>query len=95
MAQYRRKPIILEAFQLTNENIADSSLRPDWARDFSFPLLESGIVAPTTPGAVIVNCCMAASISDWIVRGISGEISPCPNDIFNLSYEPAETPDVV
>ncbi len=30
---------------------------------------------------------MRADIGDYIIRGIKGEIYPCKEDIFNLTYE--------
>ena len=33
---------------------------------------------------------MEASIGDWIIRGVSGELYPCKPDIFFKTYEVAE-----
>jgi hypothetical protein len=30
---------------------------------------------------------MEASIGDWIIRGIQGEVYPCKPDIFYATYE--------
>jgi hypothetical protein len=31
-----------------------------------------------------------ANPGDWIIRGVKGEIYPCKNDVFLLTYEAAE-----
>lgn len=33
---------------------------------------------------------MAASIGDWIVKGVAGEFCPVRDDIFRATYEPVE-----
>lgn len=33
---------------------------------------------------------MTASIGDWIIRGVKGELYPCKPDIFAATYEPAQ-----
>jgi hypothetical protein len=30
---------------------------------------------------------MRAGKGDWIIKGVKGEIYPCKNDIFELTYE--------
>lgn len=31
---------------------------------------------------------MQANKGDWVIRGIKGEIYPCKNDIFLMTYTP-------
>jgi hypothetical protein len=31
-----------------------------------------------------------ASVGDWIIKGVKGEMYPCKPDIFEMTYEPAE-----
>jgi len=33
---------------------------------------------------------MAASVGDYIIKGVKGELYPCKPDIFEATYEPAE-----
>lgn len=30
---------------------------------------------------------MTASVGDWIIRGVKGELYPCKPDIFKATYE--------
>ncbi len=30
-----------------------------------------------------------ASVGDWIIQGVKGELYPCKPDIFEATYEPA------
>jgi hypothetical protein len=32
---------------------------------------------------------LVASNGDWIIRGVKGELYPCRDDIFKMTYEPA------
>lgn len=87
MARYRKKPVVIEAFQFTM-GIAS----PPW---FQAAVLDGkahyqGGPAPfytieTTEGA------MRANLGDWIIKGTHGEIYPCKPHIFAAIYE--EAPD--
>lgn len=36
---------------------------------------------------------MFASVGDWIIRGVKGEIYPCKPDIFESTYEEVHESD--
>ena len=79
MAQYRKKPVVIEAVQY----------------DGTFPLAflkEDERVRNTPNGMEIVTLegTMRAAIGDWIIRGIQGELYPCKPDIFAATYEPVQ-----
>jgi len=82
MAKFRKKPIVIEAIQLSVDNI-------DEIMDFcgnkvkSHPL--TGIVIETLEGN------MLASKGDYIIKGIKGEFYPCKPDIFEMTYEPVDS----
>ena len=84
MAKYRKKPVVIEAVQLTRENgpevweWADS--KPFYDPDGTI----SGLSIFTLEGR------MKAEFGDWIIRGVKGEFYPCKPDIFEATYEPAE-----
>lgn len=44
---------------------------------------DSTLAIPTLEGE------MVASLGDWIIRGVKGELYPCKPDIFAATYEPA------
>lgn len=79
--QYRKKPVVIDAIMLTEENLEQVSewcggsmwIAPD---PFTAPL-----VIPTLEGG------HEAHFGDWIIRGIVGEFYPCRNDIFEKTYE--------
>lgn len=94
-AKFRKKPVVIEAWQLALDNIEQVS---DWTM--------AGIVASgernTDVSATLagpdahmdintLEGVMRADIGDWIIRGIKGEFYPCKPDIFAATYE-AEAP---
>lgn len=83
MAQYRKKPIVIEAFKWTGD--ADQEEDPEWiiaaikAKSVSFRGIH--MLINTLEGI------MAANPGDWIIQGVNGEIYPCKPDIFEKSYD--------
>ena len=83
--KFRKKPVVIEAVQLTRE------LKPADLFAFfgSFERVVVGsdhIVIRTLEGD------MRADEGDWIIRGIKGEFYPCKPDIFAATYEPVPDP---
>ena len=78
MANYRKKPVVIEAIQLTVDNV---DLLVEFCGDKikSHPL--TGVVIETLEGD------MLASQGDYIIKGIKGEFYPCKPDIFDATYE--------
>ena len=81
MKRYIKKPIAIEAMQLTNESIQgvvdwihDTDTRAYWAG-------ENNIVIETLEGD------MLAREGDYVIRGVRGEFYPCAKDIFEETYE--------
>lgn len=93
--KYRKKPIVIEAFQYGFD------VEPDWFIEFresggckyvpsrnlkksdenKFP---SDILIKTLEGE------MRADYYDYVIKGINGEIYPCKTDIFLKTYEALE-----
>ena len=95
--KYRKKPVVIEAFQWGQTQLADY---PQWAKDvlgheqephvFSRngkPLL---ILADGHMRVRTLEGEMRAEIDDWIIQGIKGEIYPCKPDIFAATYDPVD-----
>lgn len=84
--KYRKKPVVIEARQLTMETAKEIS---DWCgstQTFTkgpFRAI-SGIMVPTLESP------HEASWGDWIIKGVKGEFYPCKPDIFEATYEVAE-----
>lgn len=98
--KYRKKPVVIEAFQMTSERRWDNSDWPAWLNEAwqtghgseggVFPANDyfSGVADElaiwTLEGIHLV------SHGDWIIRGVKGELYPCKPDIFEATYEPVE-----
>ena len=86
MKKYVKKPIEVEAIQITAENIA--KLRDFLATycdkdDCSIELSFRGI----TVTIETLEGDMKAHEGDYIIKGIKGELYPCRKDIFEETYE--------
>lgn len=75
MAQYRKKPVIIEAEQWFAKGHC-----PVWAQEFVTEYNDKFCV-DTLEGI------MTGNPGDWIIKGIKGEIYPCKPDIFEATYE--------
>jgi hypothetical protein len=73
MAQFRKKPVVIEAVQWDGSNVSE-------IREFFGGFLEWGF--RDTEFLLIANP------KDWIIKGIKGEFYPCKPDIFEATYEP-------
>ncbi len=87
--KFRKKPVIIEAMQFQGvyvENI-------DYALEFDEWIAKkqgdrkcrnrgsAELIIPTLEGE------MSASVGDWIICGVKGELYPCKPDIFEATYE--------
>lgn len=81
MAQYRKKPVVIEAVPwqgtLTKEVLDLVTCE--------FSIGDDGpMFIPTLEGE------MRADLGDWIVKGVKGEVYPVKPDIFEATYEAVE-----
>lgn len=89
MAKYRKKPVVIEAFQWNMETAADLSRCPEWFRKafkegtVQKDIASFGVIIKTLEGD------HRADAGDYIIQGVKGELYPCKPDIFQLTYEPA------
>lgn len=88
--RFRKKPVEIEAFQMTLERIENNVDWPEWLheawqKDRSVPgafwRAEDGTLAITTLEGV-----HAVSLNDFIIQGVKGELYPCKPDIFAATY---------
>jgi hypothetical protein len=95
MAQYREKPVVIEAMQYPGHGIVDlvdSILAfEEWLEPLAkaagrWPLRYKGqlLIIPTLEDEY------EAQPGDWIIRGEEGEIYCCPPDIFAATYDPVD-----
>jgi hypothetical protein len=79
MPTFRKRPVVIEAVQLTPLSL--SEMEEFVGGDLEFRGGE--VIIATLEGA------MHASPGDWIIKGVQGEFYPCKPDIFEATYEPA------
>lgn len=98
MPQYRKKPVVVEAFQMTKERTDSNSEWPQWLHDaWAKHSFEPGALylhalslsdrrlrlnTPEGPQTVIWN--------DWIIKGVNGELYLCKPDTFASTYDAVE-----
>lgn len=95
MPKFRKKPIVIEAFQMTRERRITNAEWPDWMNEaWNKERYTQGALYPTTLGFDIgtLSCGTLEGIyevswNDWIIQGVNGEIYPCKPDIFEKTYE--------
>jgi len=89
MAKYRKKPVIIEAFQYDGDFIYNDGT-PYEAPEWTFKALEDGTMFFKDAGELYIKTLegeMHVSVEDYIIKGIQGEIYPCKPDIFDHTYE--------
>lgn len=88
--KYRKKPVVIEAMQFTDESKDQCFAFVTCNKYASFdcherPEADNPVLIIQTPEGN-----MKAEIGDWIIQGVKGEFYPCKPDIFAATYEPAE-----
>ena len=85
MAKFRKKPVVIEAWQyLGREGLLGL---PPWmpVKDWYFGYKdgnEGNLYIRTLEGD------MRANPGDWIIKGIQGELYACKSNVFEATYEP-------
>jgi hypothetical protein len=92
MARFRKKPVEVEAVQLTTwQAVLDCA---QWIRGYGHEVMvdSEALTTTGTPALHIktLEGVMGASCRDWIIRGVQGEFYPCKPDIFEATYDPVE-----
>lgn len=93
--KYRKKPVIIEAYQLTHDvavaHLIDKQPLPFGLRSSNSNCHPANrtvdrmdVLIKTLEGV------MHASLGDWIIKGVKGELYPCKPDIFAATYEKVE-----
>ena len=95
--KFRKKPVVIEAFQMTEERRASNADWPEWMhRAWQFERETPGALYPTEEGTGDGTLSIGTlegqhlvSWGDWIIQGVKGELYPCKPDIFAATYEAA------
>lgn len=89
MPNYRKKPVVIEAFKLGHDYI------PDWFMNrvsYGDVILHLEGGKPPVGGHADIKTLegiMRAESGDYVICGVKGEIYPCKPDIFEMTYEAA------
>lgn len=90
MSKFRKKPLTIEAFQLTNNVAKGKDPMPAWAKQqIENGKLKITITKKENSHFAIIKTLegeMRADANDFIIQGVNGEIYPCKLDIFTKTY---------
>lgn len=79
--KYRKKPVVIEAVRWTGKNYKEidkfCGMKVVWSENKKYFLV-------LTPAGTFV-----ASMGDYIIKGVNGELYPCKPDVFAKTYERA------
>ena len=91
---YRKKPVVIEAFQMTLERRWDKSDWPNWLHEAWNTEGEGSLFIDPDHNTDRDQFCIGTlegvhrvSWNDWIIRGVKGELYACKPDIFDQTYE--------
>jgi hypothetical protein len=92
MAKYRKKLVVIEAFQMTEERQFNRVDWPAWLNlAWNLPLYFVGSLFPSPNGESEGRLCIVTledtrliSFGDYIIQGV---LYPCKPDIFEATYE--------
>ncbi len=98
MPKYRKKPVVIEAFKVDEGNYKTTDNWPDWMREaFLKNREEPGAIWLEDTSRSGLKLCIqtlegthTASVNDFIIQGVNGELYPCKPDIFEKTYEEVE-----
>lgn len=86
--QYKKKPVIIEAIQWVGGEEScralDALIGNQSARNIE---LNGSWDSATEVYIKTLEGTMTASIGDYIIKGVKGELYPCKPDIFEQTYE--------
>jgi len=92
MSYYRKKPVVIEAVQLTEElfwKLHDKQEPPIFGK-FTFSGSWHPVNRTINAAYIYIKTLegeMRADINDWIIKGVNGEFYPCKPDIFAKTYD--------
>lgn len=92
--KFRKKPIVIEAFQMTKAARLSNENWPQWLHEaWNSTVYPSKFPDSDGTDELCINTLEGThlvSFDDWIIRGVKGELYPCKPDIFAATYEPVE-----
>lgn len=98
MLKFRKKPVVIEAFQMTKDRRQNNEDWPTWMHvAWNANRGDPGSLYPTESGTGDGTLSIGTlegehlvSWDDWIIQGVAGELYPCKPDIFDMTYDLVE-----
>ncbi|EIW19951.1 MULTISPECIES: hypothetical protein [Pelosinus] len=88
MAKYKKKPVVIDAERYDGTEDSVVKILAMATRGVGAKAIRAtfdGLLIPTLEGV------MLASVGDYIIKGVAGELYPCKPDIFASTYEKADS----
>jgi len=83
--KYRKKPVVIEAAQFDGSERSIVEILALQSDKVKVLREDAGdLMIPTLEGL------MRASVGDYVIRGVQGELYPCKPDIFEQTYDLVE-----
>ena len=83
--KYRKKPVVIEAVQFDGSERSIVEILALQGDKVKVLREDAGdLMIPTLEGL------MRASVGDYVIRGVQGELYPCKPDIFEQTYDLVE-----
>lgn len=98
MAKYRKKPVVIEAVQWFK--YGDHPSVKAGFKDAAGRVGDVRMCGIWPKGMQKIDCPIIKTLEgwhevtpgDWIIAGVKGEMYPCKDEIFRMTYEPAAHP---
>ncbi len=95
MPKFRKKSVVIEAFQMTKERRWDNSEWPGWLNvAWQMDPQEGAMWCGQNKGDDHTQLYIGTAegvhtvtFDDWIIRGVKGELYPCKPNIFEATYD--------
>lgn len=90
MPKFRKRPVVIEAIQFTDENALEINSMPEVDVYIAGPHSDQPVGSIEFASVKTLEGNTVASPGDWIVTGVNGEVYPCKSDIFDKTYDLVE-----
>lgn len=86
--KFRKKPVEIEAVQFDGSNHREVLVFMDPSMNENSAAVSQSMQLPLVIQTLEGR--MRVSVGDWVIRGVKGELYPCKDDIFRMTYEPVD-----
>jgi hypothetical protein len=93
VSRWRRKPVVIEAWQFMPAGQCEKRpawIDPRWFYENAESTAGRTVEHSDKPYMLIPSPAgtLRAELTDWIIRGVKGDVYPCRADVFAATYEP-------